>query len=82
MHIKEEFLRNAFISKLDVSKDGLLVETFAEKGAPLVTRYLQLGNPEGYIYVIVDNKDPEAIYKETLEFEKFDKMEMCNPHKG
>lgn len=37
---------------------------------------------EGYIYIIVENKDQQAIYYEEMEFDKFDHLEMCKPFSG
>jgi hypothetical protein len=37
---------------------------------------------EGYLYIIIENKDPQAIYYEEMEFDKFDHLEMCKPHSG
>jgi hypothetical protein len=52
----------------------------AEQGAPLIKRYLDCNYQEGYIYVIIENKDDEAVYTESLEFDKFENMEMCYPY--
>jgi len=54
----------------------------AEQGAPLIKRYLDCNFEEGYIYVIIENKDDEAVYMESLEFDKFENMEMCYPYQG
>ena len=79
---KEDYLKAAFVSKLEVTKEGLHYMNMESKGAPMIHRYLEVNYPEGYIYIIIDNQDPEAIYKETLEFDKFEKLEMCKPHEG
>lgn len=36
---------------------------------------------EGYLYIIVKNEDQQAIYYEEMEFDKFDYLTMCEPHK-
>ena len=54
-HKKEEFLKAAFIAKLDYSRKGLIRETMADKGAPLIKRYLECNHSEGYNYIIIKN---------------------------
>lgn len=52
---KEDFLKEAFVAKLDVTKEGLHFINMESKGAPLINRYLEVNYPEGYIYIIIDN---------------------------
>jgi len=79
---KEFFLKKAFIAKLKYSRSGLGRITMKEKKAPLIKRYLEQNFPEGYNYVIILNQESEAVYKESQVFDKFDKIELCAPHKG
>lgn len=79
---KEAFLKQAFIAKLNMSKIGLHRIDMAEKGAHQIRRYLECNYPEGYIYIIIKNQDSEATYRETLEFDKFEKLKMCAPYSG
>ena len=37
---------------------------------------------EGYFYFIIENNELESTYKECLEFDKFEKMEMLPPNSG
>jgi len=48
----------------------------------MINRYTQLAQPEGYLYVIIQNKDPEATYKESFEFDEFEDLKMLSPHSG
>jgi len=64
------------------STEGLHVIDMADHGAPLIKRYFECNYSEGYLYVMIKNEDPEAVYKEILEFDKFDKLEMCEPYRG
>jgi len=71
---KEKFLKMAFLAKLEKTTDGLELQTMADKGAPNIHRYMNYTSNEGYIYIIIENRDQEAIYIEELEFDKFDKL--------
>jgi hypothetical protein len=64
----------AFLAKLEKTTEGLEISTMVEKGAPKIQRYMNYNQTEGYIYIIIENRDPEAIYIEELEFDKFDKL--------
>lgn len=46
----------------------------SEHLAPKINRYIEYSFREGYIYIIIDNQDEEAIYKEGIEYEKFEHM--------
>ena len=46
----------------------------SEHLAPDINRYIEYSFREGYIYIIIDNQDEEAIYKESIVFEKFENM--------
>ena len=48
----------------------------ADKGAPLITKYEQTVAPEGYMFFLVANKDPNASFKENVSFTKFDGLEI------
>lgn len=37
---KEKFLKMAFLAKLELTQDGLEEQTMADKGAPLIRRYM------------------------------------------
>lgn len=71
---KEKFLKMAFLAKLKKTTEGLEMTTMADKGAPNIHRYMNYTQKEGYIYIIIENRDPEAIYIEELEFDKFEKL--------
>ena len=72
----------AFLAKLEKTTDGLELQTMADKGAPNIHRYMNYTSNEGYIYIIIENRDQEAIYIEELEFDKFEKLQMLKPHSG
>ena len=67
---------------MDFTRKGLHRLDMKEKGAPEIKRYLECNYPEGYIYVILLNNDPASTYKEVLQFEKFEKLQMLKPHSG
>jgi hypothetical protein len=52
---KRDVLRGAFTSKLSETSVDLNITDFSLKGAPLITRYAQLNQPEGYMYIILKN---------------------------
>ena len=37
---------------------------------------------EGYGYVHIKNDDPEAVYKESINYTKFEKLELQKPFRG
>lgn len=76
---KEEFLKATFIAKLKKTKIGLHRIDMADKQAPLIKRYFECNFPEGYMYVIIKNEDPEASYIEKGAFDKFYRLDMCQP---
>lgn len=47
-----------------------------EKRAPLITKYECNSAPEGYNFVIIENKEKEAIYKEQVEYTTADGLEI------
>lgn len=67
---KTDFLKKCFISKLSVSQDGLLISDLNEKGAPTIERYVEYNFPDGYNYIIILNKDTQAVYKEHQKFDQ------------
>ena len=71
---KAKFLSAAFIAKSKRTKEGLHHINMAEHLAPKIDRYIEYGFREGYIYIIIENKDEEAIYKEGIIFEKFENL--------
>ena len=79
---KHAILREAFISKLKNTRNGIHRIDFGDKGAKQVKRYAEYNYPEGYNYFIVKNQDGEATYREYLEFEKFENCELLTPHTG
>ena len=52
---KSSFLKQTFISKLDVNQDGLLISDMNQKGAPNIKRYVEYNYPDGYNYIILLN---------------------------
>lgn len=79
---KQAILREAFLSKLTKSRQGIHRIDFGDKGANQVKRYAEYNYPEGYNYFIIKNQDGEATYREYLEFEKFENCEFLLPHSG
>lgn len=79
---KEEFLKAAFIAKLKKTQIGLHKIDMTDKLAPKIKRYFECNFPEGYMYVIIKNNDPEATYFERVTFDKFQRLDMCPPHSG
>lgn len=49
----------------------------SKKGAPLITRYECNTAPEGYNYVIIQNNDETAIFKESVEYIEFSGLTIC-----
>ena len=47
-----------------------------DKGCPLITRYEQTVAPEGYMFFLIDNKDPNGSFKEIVNFTLFDGLEI------
>jgi hypothetical protein len=53
----------------------------ADKGAPLVKKYKCFGD-EGYGFIIIQNDEPEAQYKEKVNFTSFKGLEFVAPESG
>jgi len=54
----------------------VVVQNFESKGAPNIVRYQCGKAPEGYNFVIIQNKEEEATYKENIEYTTFDGLQM------
>ena len=48
----------------------------ASKKAPLITRYECNQAPEGYNFVLVENEDPEARYRESVDYTTFEGLKI------
>ena len=50
------------------------------KEAPEITKYECSTAPDGYNFVIIENKEEEAVYKETVDYTQFDGLKMVETH--
>ena len=75
-----ESSRSNSCGELELAPEGK-VTNFAEQGAPGITKYFAM-TEEGYGYVHIQNDDAEAKYRETINYTKFDKLELQKPFKG
>lgn len=53
----------------------------ADKGAPLIKKYKCFGE-EGYGFIIIENDEDEASYKEKVSFTNFKGLEFVLPETG
>lgn len=53
----------------------------ADKGAPLIKKYKCFGE-EGYGFIILENDEEEASYKEKVNFTNFKGLEFVPPETG
>ena len=54
---------------------------FESQGASDITKYFAM-TEEGYGYVHIVNNETEAVYKESINYTKFEKLELQKPFKG
>ena len=54
---------------------------FAKEGAPNIRKYTCIAE-EGYGFVHIVNDEKSCSYKETVQYQKFDGLELMKPHKG
>ena len=52
------------------------------KGAPQITKYKKVCGAEGYGFIIIQNKEKEASYKENVVFNTFKGLEFVLPETG
>lgn len=56
--------------------DDIQVTNMEEKRAPLITKYECNSATEGFNFVIIENKESEAVYKENVEYTTADGLEI------
>jgi len=81
LYTKEMVLQNAFRSKAFQELPGVTKTTMADKGAPLVKKYKCFGD-ESYGFIIIQNDEPAAQYKEKVNFTSFKGLEFVAPESG
>jgi hypothetical protein len=52
------------------------------KDAPLITKYKSFKNKEGYGFIIIENKEAEAQFKEKVTFTNFKGLQFLAPESG
>ena len=72
----EQILFQAFHSKCQQQMDDIQVTNMEEKRAPLITKYECNSATEGFNFVIIENKESEAVYKENVEYTTADGLEI------
>lgn len=75
---KNEILRKVLVSKAVQELDGATVQDFAAKGAPEIKKYKGFGE-EGYGFVHVTNQSKDATFKEKVNYNTFQGLEMVKP---
>lgn len=74
----KEFLQKTFTSC--AKKNGKRID-FASEGAPNCYKYSDMGN-DGYGYVYFENRSTDASIKETVNYTRFENLELVRPFKG
>jgi hypothetical protein len=73
---KIQVLQSIFKAKIKENSEFVAVQNFAQKGAPNIVRYQCGKAPEGYNFVVIQNNEEEATYKENIEYTTFDGLVM------
>lgn len=81
LYSKEMVLQNAFRSKAFQELEGVTKVTMADKGAPLIKKYKCFGE-EGYGFIIIENDETAASYKEKVSYTNFKGLEFVPPETG
>lgn len=68
----KKVLTEVYLSKACQRPEDVEVKPMASKKAPLITRYECNQAPEGYNFVLVENEDPEARYRESVDYTTFE----------
>ena len=61
--------------------EGVTKVTMEDKGAPLIKKYKCFG-PEGYGFIVIENDEAEASFKEQVTFNNFKGLQFLMPEKG
>jgi len=61
--------------------EGVTKTTMEDKGAPLIKKYKCFGE-EGYGFIIIENDEAGASYKEKVTFTKFTGLNFLAPESG
>ena len=51
--------------------EGIEVQDMTKYGASTIRKYTSSSNDDGYIFVMIQNDDKEAVYEETCVYDKF-----------
>ena len=78
---KDDVIRQLMGSCAEQGLAEQKVTTFESQGSPDIKKYFAM-TEEGYGYVHVVNDDPEAVYKESINYTKFEKLELQKPFRG
>jgi hypothetical protein len=78
---KDELLAQLMASCAEQGLSEQKVTTYADQGAPNLTKYFGM-TEEGYGYVHITNNEVEAEFTEVVNYTKFDRLSLLKPFKG
>ena len=78
---KDDVVRMLMASCAEQGLAEQKVTDFESQGAPDIKKYFAM-TEEGYGYVHIANDDAEAVYKESINYTKFEKLQLEKPFKG
>ena len=75
---KTQLLMKVYASKAEQQLEGVTSQTFADKGAPSITKY-KCFQEEGYGFIYIVNNEKDASFKEKVNYNNFQGLTMMKP---